>query len=337
MCSRRVTPVWRQASTIFSGNSVCTRAKPRPSRPFSLRMPTRLITVSRSSNCLRRNSGSYTSPCTSRTVGNTSRSRWRSRWRVKMTMSCPASDRRAARRFPTKPVPPSRHILCVDIGMAFESGNISQSSTSPGARGQAPSMPRGDCEKPLEGIREPDQGEGCLTRAERHNVILVPRAIDGIPDVAAFGRIHRHVGALAQGGDILAVLRIHGDTDAAGALERVVSDLEGRLQNLDQLLGDLHRPGLVGGGKHKGELVAAEPAGRVRLPQDTPLTQGYLFQQAVAPVVPMAVVDLLELIEVDHDKRQRFFLAPGDQNSLLQPVLDQRTVRQVCQRVVQRQ
>src|SRR3546814_6241602 len=53
------------------------------------------------------------------------------------------------------------------------------------------------------------------------------------------------------------------------------------------------------------------------------------LQHAVARVMAERVVDLLEAVEVEHEQRQSARLAPGGQDALLQPIVEQRAVGQV--------
>ena len=74
---------------------------------------------------------------------------------------------------------------------------------------------------------------------------------------------------------------------------------------LDQTLGDdrgLRR--LLDGGQQDGELVTAEPCDRVARPDHALHPFAEHREDFVTDAVPVLVVDLLELVEVDEDHRR---------------------------------
>jgi hypothetical protein len=100
-----------------------------------------------------------------------------------------------------------------------------------------------------------------------------------------------------------------------GAVER-----EGRQPDRDrrpgrqagvQPVGDVTRLGLGGAGKQDGELVAAEPADGVQRAQQRAQRDRDPAQDLVAGGVALAVVDLLEAVEVEDQQRQRPAVAGG--------------------------
>ena len=84
------------------------------------------------------------------------------------------------------------------------------------------------------------------------------------------------------------------------------------------------------------ELVATHPADRVGVAQRARQPCGHGDEQPVAGLVAERVVDVLEVVEVDEQRRARRAVAPAADQELLDAVHDQRPVRQVGQRVVQR-
>ena len=85
------------------------------------------------------------------------------------------------------------------------------------------------------------------------------------------------------------------------------------------------------------ELVAAEAPERVGMAHDALQPRRDGPQQLVADVVPERVVDALEVVEVDEQRRHRRLAARRAREHLLDAVEDQRPVRQSRQRVVRRQ
>ena len=85
-----------------------------------------------------------------------------------------------------------------------------------------------------------------------------------------------------------------------------------------------------------GELVAAQPRGRVGGPQAALQPLADRHEQLVAGGVAQAVVHRLEVVEVDEQHRHRRTLARRSGQGVLDPVAEQRLVGQVGQRVVER-
>jgi hypothetical protein len=101
--------------------------------------------------------------------------------------------------------------------------------------------------------------------------------------------------------------------------------------------GDRDRGGLAGQvAGDEDELVAAEPRDGVGRAQDAPQARGDLDEQAVAALVPEAVVDRLEAVDVEVQDRDRAALALALGQRLLEAFDEERAVRQTGERVGQR-
>ena len=83
------------------------------------------------------------------------------------------------------------------------------------------------------------------------------------------------------------------------------------------------------------ELVAADAGDGVRLSDDRLEAPCDRAEHLVARLVSADVVDALEPVEVDDEERERLLGAPRARERLLDPVVEQRTVRQPGQRVAQ--
>ena len=148
------------------------------------------------------------------------------------------------------------------------------------------------------------------------------------------GRAQQLVGVVGRG-------LADGDADAGGDDDLVAIELERSTQALEQALGDALRGRQAGDVLDEdGELVAAQPSGGVTGAQDRPDPLGDADQQLIAGPVAEGVVDDLEVVEIDEQdgmlaghRPLRVGLAL---ERLAQPVLEQRPVGQVGQRVVQR-
>ena len=85
----------------------------------------------------------------------------------------------------------------------------------------------------------------------------------------------------------------------------ISSDVEAGRRQIGRLaaesLGQLHRAVEVGAGQQDGELVAAQPRDQVAGPHAAGEQRGDLSQRLVAAGVAVAVVDLLEVVDVEED------------------------------------
>ena len=85
-----------------------------------------------------------------------------------------------------------------------------------------------------------------------------------------------------------------------------------------------------------GEFVATQPCDRVALAEKLRQPNGKFADQAVARMMPERIVDMLEAVEIEHHHRDaRALLRAGD--GVVQPILEQRPVRQSGQHVVESQ
>ena len=85
---------------------------------------------------------------------------------------------------------------------------------------------------------------------------------------------------------------------------------------------DLARGGLVGAGEEDGELVAAEPGEHVGLAHAHPQQRGDAAKQVVAGAVAERVVDVLEVVEVEHQHGAAAAVAPHLGDPLVELVLE---------------
>ena len=104
-------------------------------------------------------------------------------------------------------------------------------------------------------------------------------------------------------------------------------DLERTLQRGDDLLRDVSRAALIRARKDQRELVAAEPCHRVGLAELRRDAPRDLTDEKVSGLVPEGVVNLLEAIEVHHQKSERRREPTRGPEGLLEAVEKQRPVR----------
>ena len=134
-------------------------------------------------------------------------------------------------------------------------------------------------------------------------------------------------------------VRGEGDRDAdARAHEHVLAgDRDRHLEAAHQALGEIDgRDGIADVLDQDRELVAAEARGRVGRPHGLQQADGDRLQHLVAGGVAEAVVDRLEVVEVEEDDGDAGALARGAGEGVLDPVGEQRAVGQAGHGVVER-
>ena len=112
---------------------------------------------------------------------------------------------------------------------------------------------------------------------------------------------------------------------------RTIGSLERRQDPLSQLR---RRVGLAQAALHDRELVAAEARQGVRIPQagGDPFRHG--DQQPIADDVAVAVVDQLEVIDVEEVQADELARPIGAAQRLIEPVGEQQTIGQVGERIM---
>lgn len=136
-----------------------------------------------------------------------------------------------------------------------------------------------------------------------HGPRIVLQVVELDPSPAAFlGPVHGRVGVSQQGGGGVAAADRQGDRHAGRPEDLAVIELEGFRQRGQNAFG-----GIAGAGgvvhllEEDGELVAAEAGHRVTGTHRFPDPLGHGRQQVVTAVVAHAVVDELEVVEVEKE------------------------------------
>ncbi|MEZ5906976.1 MAG: hypothetical protein R3C69_18415 [Geminicoccaceae bacterium] len=136
--------------------------------------------------------------------------------------------------------------------------------------------------------------------------------------MSAFLRETHHVGAVA---------RKQADADAAARLQELALELERLAQHGEQLGRDIGSGGRsLQVAQHHGEFVAAEPGDRVGIPQHPGQPLAHCPQQRIARVVAEPVVDLLEVIEIEHQEGTQVAWSATVGEIALQPLEQHPTV-----------
>ena len=156
------------------------------------------------------------------------------------------------------------------------------------------------------------------------------------PLASLLGHVHREVGVaehLLRGRG----RRVEGDADAGVHLDLLALDREGPVEGVEHA--SRHRLWRLGCRvlEQDRELVSTQPRGRVGRPQGTAETVPDGDEQLVAGAVPEAVVDRLEVVEIQEEDRQREVAQPaGPIERVLDPIGEERPVGEPGQRIVQR-
>ena len=115
-----------------------------------------------------------------------------------------------------------------------------------------------------------------------------------------------------------------------------MAEVDGPVKSLDDALGDAER--LAGAGEvveEDGELVTPEPGDGVVRTHAAAQPLGDGDEQPVARLVAEAVVDVLEVVEVDeHHREQRAALGAAVERGAVDPPAQERAVGQAGERVV---
>ena len=124
------------------------------------------------------------------------------------------------------------------------------------------------------------------------------------PATVTLGAIEGEVGVLQQAVGIAGVLRCDGDADAGADQHVVAAHVVALGQALDDGLGQVaQRLGAGRGGHDDGELVAAQTGHQARVANALAQAGGGLDQEVVADRMAQAVVDALEMVEVQAQHR----------------------------------
>ena len=182
---------------------------------------------------------------------------------------------------------------------------------------------------PLDRGRQLGQGAGVLGNAMAGRIEL----LDGHPAMP-LARVQRRVGMqdhlLARGAEG----RVGGRADGhgEGAARSVVAAQRGSQQVIR------HRCRVIGvaAREQDGELVAPDPEGAIGAPQVRPHDLGGGPQDLVAGHVAEAVVRLLEVVDVDHQQRQRRGIVARRGELVVERLLERAVIAQAGQAVEER-
>ena len=184
---------------------------------------------------------------------------------------------------------------------------------------------------PLQG---PAQAAFDLLPADRLGIHLAGKKLVSVTAIG-FGVVHRGIGVLHHGFDVVAVIRINTDADTQGDMQILPADHMRQGESREQFLRDqgcIVGPGDFGQQNH--ELIPALTADRIGNPDAGSQTLGDRLQQLVTDRVPERVVDVFEMIEIEKKQCDLLVMALGQTDRLGQALGQQRAVRQVGEKIV---
>src|SRR5581483_5873692 len=152
---------------------------------------------------------------------------------------------------------------------------------------------------------------------------------------ASFGLIHRAFSTFQQGLGIFAGFRKVADADTAGDLHLLPIDLEGIKEPAQKFLresSDLFD--LAGDWHHDCEFVAADPSHHVLFPKAGFQAFRDRLEQMVAATVTESVIDILEVIQVEHEHSQALVHAFSARNGLCKLLFEMGPIRKSGEQVV---
>ncbi len=154
---------------------------------------------------------------------------------------------------------------------------------------------------------------------------------------ALFGAVHRGVGPLRQRVEIVAVAGIHRNPDRGRDGQLILLDVVRLLRRFEQFFRDMGGAAGIGIGQHQDEFIAAQTRYRVLFAHHQVQASGQRDQQFVADAVAQRVVDVLEVIEIEENQRQRLMAALRAAERVADAVLEQAAVRQPGERIEMRE
>ena len=156
---------------------------------------------------------------------------------------------------------------------------------------------------------------------------------DGIAPALRLGGIHGHVGKAHEIVTVLCILRVQRNADAGAKVQRQTVVLEGNRQGRQYLIGPEAKPAYVLAHQQHHEFIAAQARQNAFAAQLGLEPAGDLSEQLVACGMAVAVIDSLEVIEIELQQRQHVAAGLRDLELFLQILTKLPAVVQPCERV----
>ena len=166
-------------------------------------------------------------------------------------------------------------------------------------------------------------------------VVVATQLVDHVGNVLILGLVHGDV-RVSHGGLDVGVHVSHRNADARLDVEGDVLDGERLVQHIGEPLGCSQGVIVCGRGEQDGELVPAEAGNGISAAQRCGEALGELGQQEIAVVMAEGVVDVLEAIDVQEHDGDLVASAASSVQSLSSPVMEEVTVGEAGEAVVER-
>ena len=150
------------------------------------------------------------------------------------------------------------------------------------------------------------------------------------------GTVHGHVGMLREGLQVFAVLGIHGNAQRRRHHELMAAHHQGRRHRLEQLASQMGGAVLVGTRKHQHKLIAPHAGHGVLFTHLFMHAPRHSHQEFIAHAVPQRIVDVLEMVQIHEQHRQRLAGALGHADIVRKAVGQQGAVGQPGEQVEMR-
>lgn len=159
--------------------------------------------------------------------------------------------------------------------------------------------------------------------------------VRGLGAPALLMGVHGGVGGVLQGFLVGAVFGIDGESDAGRAMNEMAVQLEGLVETALEANGNLVgiSPAAEDGDEHD-ELVAANPGENIIAAQLEFHAMRHFLQVEVTDAMAVAVIDLLEAIEIEIDEAEDAFVAGGSGHELVEVTFHAESVGDVGEQVV---
>ncbi len=148
---------------------------------------------------------------------------------------------------------------------------------------------------------------------------------------ALLGLIHRGVGALDQIAFTAAIVRIEADAQAATDVQFMAIDPQRLGEPPHDLVGDMGRVLGTRLRQHQQEFVAPGTGHGVRRAHLGNQPPRHLAQQEIAHRMPQGIIDVLEVVQIQHHHRQPRLVALRLLNGRSQTILQQAAIGQMGQ------
>ena len=144
-----------------------------------------------------------------------------------------------------------------------------------------------------------------------------------------FGAVEREIGEAHQADALFRILRAKRDADRGARKDLLPGQFEGRAQLLEDAIGQAGAIARIADIRlQDGEFIAADARDIIAVAQRPRQTVGHGDNHQIADLMAIAVVCLLEMIDVDIEKRELRSLAPAAADLGIDQLVEQKPVRQ---------